>query len=158
MVAYVDAHPEALGLSSTAMLYEADPGGATLLPECLQGLTVADVLGSKGAYGRGDSGLDDARQHLSRVVLGLLYLAGGGAGLDLSHNMVTPLCWASPTAYGGPPLTGVSAPTRASAAYVHAMVHRFEGCQDGEFGRCAGSPPPWAAGSASAAPHASAGS
>jgi hypothetical protein len=49
VLAYVDAHPEALGLSSTAMLYEADPGGATLLPECLQGLTVADVLGSKGA-------------------------------------------------------------------------------------------------------------
>jgi hypothetical protein len=34
VLAYVDAHPEVLGLSSMAMLYEADPGGPALLPEC----------------------------------------------------------------------------------------------------------------------------
>ncbi|EFJ48918.1 hypothetical protein VOLCADRAFT_117381 [Volvox carteri f. nagariensis] len=71
-----------------------------------------------------------AAEHYARVVAGLLYVACGG--LDQAHNLVTPLCWGSPTPYGGPPVPG--SPAAQDAAYVHALVHRAEGLHDGEFG------------------------
>jgi hypothetical protein len=72
------------------MQYDAEP--TTPLPDCIQGLSPADVVPKS-------SSSDAAASHMARVIAGLLYVACGG--LDIAHNLVTPLCWGSWTPYGG---------------------------------------------------------
>jgi hypothetical protein len=74
-------------VTSLAMQYDAEP--TTPVPDCLQGLTPADVVTDSSK----------AASHMARVIAGLLYAACGG--LDQSHNLVTPLCWGSWTPYAG---------------------------------------------------------
>lgn len=100
------------------MQYESEPTAP--LPPCVHGLSPRDVAPAP------------EQDHMARVVAALLYLAVGG--LDQAHNLVTPLCWGSRTAYGGPPIRGSAA--AQDAAYVHALVHRQEGACDGEVGGC----------------------
>lgn len=52
--------------------------------------------------------------------------------LDESHCIVTPHSWSEWTEFGGDPIP--DSPVRNEARYVHAITHRFEGLQDGEFG------------------------
>lgn len=77
-------------VSSQAMQYDSEP--TTQLPDCIQGLSPADVVPRS-------SSSDAAASHMARVIAGLLYVACGG--LDVAHNLVTPLCWGSWTPYGG---------------------------------------------------------
>eukprot|EP00879_Flechtneria_rotunda_P017591 GHRR01018441.1.p1 GENE.GHRR01018441.1~~GHRR01018441.1.p1 ORF type:complete len:234 (+),score=41.77 GHRR01018441.1:195-896(+) len=113
---YVQEHP--LTVTSQHMQYDAEP--STPLPACIEGLTPADVL-PPGT---------PADAHIGRVIAGLLYVACGG--LDHAHNLITPLCWGSWTAYSGNPIP--NSPVSSEAAYVHAIVHRQEGHCIGEFG------------------------
>jgi hypothetical protein len=106
-------------VSSIPMQYEAQPTAP--LPACLQGLQPEDVVANCST---------ERKAHYARVILGLLHAACGG--LDVAHNLVTPLCWGSWTSYAGAPISG--SPAAADAAYVHAIVHRQEGHCDGEFG------------------------
>eukprot|EP00798_Chlamydomonas_sp_ICE-L_P004084 gene4084-14184_t len=115
---YLKDHPMQL-TSGTMMYYEPNQDLHTPLPAVADSLSPATV--SQGCMK--DSGF-------SLVVAGLLYLALGG--LDHAHNLVTPLCWGSPTNYGGKPVRGSAA--AKDAAYVHALVHRSEGFCEGEFG------------------------
>ncbi|KIY99370.1 hypothetical protein MNEG_8592 [Monoraphidium neglectum] len=103
-------------VTSQAMQYDASP--STQLPPCAASLTPDEALPPPSG-GAGDS---VARQHYGRVIAALLY----------AHNLVTPLCWGSWTAYGGAPIAG--SPAARDAAYVHALIHRQEGSCDGEFG------------------------
>jgi hypothetical protein len=120
LLAHIQAHPMA-GLAGIPMGYEREPY-AEQLAQLLRGLRPEDVLPRGRAAPR--------TQHMGAVVAALLYLAGGG--LDQAHNLVTPLCWGSHTAYGGAPIAG--SPSAKDAAYVHALVHLREGKQVGEFG------------------------
>lgn len=74
-------------VSSLAMQYDAEP--TTPLPECIQGLSPADVVPTQ----------HQASSEMAQVIAGLLYAACGG--LDHAHNLVTPLCWGSWTPYAG---------------------------------------------------------
>lgn len=74
-------------VSSLAMQYDAEP--TTPLPECIQGLSPADVVPAQ----------QHASSEMAKVIAGLLYAACGG--LDQAHNLVTPLCWGSWTPYAG---------------------------------------------------------
>ena len=64
------------------------------------------------------------------VLKAALYLGIGG--VDEAHNLVTPLSWGAFTEFGGFPVFGSVA--RQDASYVHALVHRAEGWNIGEFG------------------------
>lgn len=87
---YLQSHP--MTVTSLPMQYDADP--IVPLPDCIAGLQPADVLpaGSSSSSSTG-------REHMARVIAGLLYVACGG--LDAAHNLVTPLCWGSWTPYAG---------------------------------------------------------
>jgi hypothetical protein len=111
-----------MAVTSASMQYDAEP--TTPLPACIQGLTPADVLPQHSSSSSSSS------SHMARVIAGLLFAACGG--LDAAHNLVTPLCWGSWTAYAGQPIAG--SPAAREAAHVHAIVHRQEGRCDGEFG------------------------
>jgi len=100
------------------MIYSAQ--ASVPIPEVAQGLTAADVAPTAAG----------ANSHMARVVCGLVWVAFGA--LDAAHNTVTPLCWGAPTDYAGPPIP--NSPAAQEAAYVHALVHRWEGSHDGEFG------------------------
>ncbi|GIL92563.1 hypothetical protein Vretimale_18978 [Volvox reticuliferus] len=121
---YLEANP--MRLQSIPMMYEADVSSAHL-PAVIQGLTPADVMPPPSQRRGTDTA---AAEHFARVVAGLLYVACGG--LDQAHNLVTPLCWGAPTPYAGKPIVG--SPAAQDASYVHALIHRSEGLNDGEFG------------------------
>ncbi|GIL62505.1 hypothetical protein Vafri_16718 [Volvox africanus] len=121
---YLEANP--MRLQSIPMMYEADVS-AGHLPAVIQGLTPADVMPPASQRRSTDAAAAD---HFARVVTGLLYVACGG--LDQAHNLITPLCWGAPTPYAGKPITG--SPAAQDASYVHALIHRSEGLNDGEFG------------------------
>ncbi|GLI71328.1 hypothetical protein VaNZ11_016449 [Volvox africanus] len=121
---YLEANP--MRLQSIPMMYEADVSSGHL-PAVIQGLTPADVMPPPSQRRSTDA---VAADHFARVVAGLLYVACGG--LDQAHNLVTPLCWGAPTPYAGKPITG--SPAAQDASYVHALLHRSEGLNDGEFG------------------------
>eukprot|EP00906_Rhabdomonas_costata_P017124 RCo024653 len=53
---------------------------------------------------------------MATVVAALLYLIVGG--LDEAHDLVTPLSWPSPTAFGATPPV-LDSPAAAEATYVH---------------------------------------
>jgi hypothetical protein len=93
-------------VSSLAMQYDAEP--TTPLPECIQGLSPADVVSSQ----------QHASSDMAKVIAGLLYAACGG--LDQAHNLVTPLCWGSWTPYAGT-MRGCQP---ASPAILAAVQHK----------------------------------
>lgn len=95
-------------LKSIPMIYDAHP--AYPLPEVAQGLQVSDVIEGSAC-----------QSHMAKVVLALMYVACGG--LDLAHNLVTPMSWGSYTDYGGNPIP--NSPAAKEAAYVHALIHRW---------------------------------
>lgn len=76
-------------VSSQAMQYDADP--STPLPDCISivNLTPENVMLAASSE----------PPHMARVIAGLLFAACGG--LDVAHNLVTPLCWSSWTPYAG---------------------------------------------------------
>uniref|UniRef100_A0A383W348 Uncharacterized protein n=1 Tax=Tetradesmus obliquus TaxID=3088 RepID=A0A383W348_TETOB len=118
---YLQSHP--MTITSLPMQYDAD--STVPLPDCIAGLQPADVLPTSSS-----SSSSTGREHMARVIAGLLYVACGG--LDAAHNLVTPLCWGSWTPYAGKPVA--SSPAAAEAAFVHALIHRQEGQCIGEFG------------------------
>eukprot|EP01084_Bolivina_argentea_P113431 202152_1 len=68
--------------------------------------------------------------HHARICRGLLYLSLNG--IDECHNLVTPLSWPSYTSFGGQPI--YNSPSQQNACYAHALTHRREGQNIGEFG------------------------
>jgi len=74
--------------------------------------------------------LTKRQEHAADVLVGLLYLAGGG--LDEAHDIVLPYSWDAPTEQGGNPV--LLSPAREESVYGHAMVHRLEGRHLGELG------------------------
>jgi hypothetical protein len=80
------------------MQYDADP--TVPLPDCIANLQPADVLvAGKSSSSSSSRSSSTAKEHMARVIAGLLYVACGG--LDAAHNLVTPLCWGSWTPYAG---------------------------------------------------------
>mmetsp|Transcript_19778 Transcript_19778/g.54941 ORF Transcript_19778/g.54941 Transcript_19778/m.54941 type:complete len:225 (+) Transcript_19778:101-775(+) len=77
-----------------------------------------------------DCSFDGKDNHHARVVCSLCYLAFDG--VDEAHNLVTPLSWGGYTEFSGPPVSSSAA--APEARYVHALVHRREGSNPGEFG------------------------
>ena len=52
--------------------------------------------------------------------------------IDHCHTLITPLSWSARTSFGGDPIP--HSKWRKEATYAHAMVHRMEGREEGEFG------------------------
>jgi hypothetical protein len=93
---YLQSHP--MTVTNLPMQYEAEP--TVPLPNCIAGLLPGDILpAGKSSSSSSSSSSSVAREHMARVVAGLLYVACGG--LDAAHNLVTPLCWGSWTPYAG---------------------------------------------------------
>lgn len=98
------------------------PLRACSLPE-LAGKPVVQALMEELRAG----GADANRAEVGAAALCLIL-----GGVDEAHNLVTPHSWASPTTFGGAPK--YDSPLRQEAAYCHAIVHRMEGGNPGEFG------------------------
>jgi hypothetical protein len=117
---YVHSHP--IDVYGIPMTYEPMPHlDAERLPDIVRNLSAADIVAE---------GITTEEKHATDLCLGLIYLAVGG--LDEAHALVTPYSWASHTDFAGPPVAGSA--VAKEAEYVHAMVHRREGENIGEFG------------------------
>ncbi|ETO21961.1 hypothetical protein RFI_15243 [Reticulomyxa filosa] len=57
-----------------------------------------------------------------------------GTGTKKKKKKVTPLSWPSSTSFGGDPIKNVDRNVGNLACYAHALVHRREGQNVGEFG------------------------
>lgn len=82
----------------------------------------------------GFPGENEECRQFGLVAMALLFL---GHGLtDEAHDLVTPLSWPEDTHFGyGPSIYSYVTPaSQAYATYVHALVHRREGFNVGEFG------------------------
>jgi len=120
---------EGVPVRSQVMEYAAEPRRSPLGRACsevvpeMEGRRVPEAfiqeLRSRGV-----------KQDKAEVGAAVLCLMLGG--VDEAHNLVTPHSWASPTPFGGPPKFG--SPVKQEAAYAHAVVHRMEGFNPGEFG------------------------
>ncbi|KAJ9516930.1 hypothetical protein QJQ45_027413 [Haematococcus lacustris] len=109
---YLQQHPPQL--KSVPMLY--DKHAEVPIPEVAAKLSLEHISPNPS--------------HMAHVLLALMHVAFGA--LDKAHNLVTPLSWGGRTEYGGEPIP--KSPAAKEAAYVHALVHRWEGAHEGEFG------------------------
>lgn len=74
---------------------------------------------------------DEAANDLLAVAAAVVMVADGL--LDEGHNVVTPHSWPAPTSFAGKPRTENTA-AKDISSYVHSLVHRSEGINEGEFG------------------------
>jgi len=82
----------------------------TRLPECIRGLRAEDILKDKDSK---------TNAPILQTLLGLFYLGCGG--MDEAHELATED-------------SHLPAPFQAHTTYLHAIVHRAEGQNVGEFG------------------------